>query len=107
MDNLLNARTFLAAARLGSFAAAARSFSISPSVVSKRIGQLEHEFGVTLFHRSTRNLHLTEDGTRLLPRWMKLVAEYDDMRNMASSDEIRGLLRVDAPGSVTAMILGP
>lgn len=107
MDNLLNVRTFLAAARLGSFAAASRSFSVSPSVVSKRIGQLEHEFRVTLFHRSTRDLRLTEDGARLLPRCMKLVAQYDDMRDVASSDTISGLLRVDAPGSVTAMILGP
>ena len=70
MDNLLNVRTFLAAARLGSFAAASRSFSVSPSVVSKRIGQLEHEFRVTLFHRSTRDLRLTEDGARILPRCM-------------------------------------
>jgi DNA-binding transcriptional LysR family regulator len=107
MDNLLNVRTFVAAVRLGSFAAASRSFSISPSVVSKRISQLEHEFRVTLFHRSTRDLRLTEDGARLLPRCMKLVAEYDDMRDVASNDEISGLLRVDAPGSVTAMILGP
>lgn len=107
MDKLLNLRTFLAAARLGSFAAAARSFSISPSVVSKRINQLEHEFNVTLFRRSTRELRLTADGARLLPRCMKLVAEYDDMRLGAAKNEISGLLRVDAPGSVTAMILGP
>jgi DNA-binding transcriptional LysR family regulator len=107
MDNLLNVRIFLAAARFGSFAAASRSFSISPSVVSKRISQLEHEFQVTLFHRSTRDLRLTEDGARLLPRCMRLVTEYDDMRDVAPKDEISGLLRVDAPGSVTAMILGP
>lgn len=106
MDNLLNVRTFLAAARLGSFAAASRSLSISPSVVSKRISQLEHEFRIVLFHRSTRDLRLTDDGARLLPRCMKLVTEYDDMRD-ASRDEISGLLRVEAPGSVTAMILGP
>jgi DNA-binding transcriptional LysR family regulator len=107
MDNILNVRTFLAAARLGSFAAAARSLSISPSVVSKRIGQLEHEFRVQLFHRSTRDLQLTDDGSRLLPRCMKLVTEYDDMRNAGARDEVRGLVRVEAPGSVTAIVLGP
>ncbi len=107
MDNLLNVRTFLAAARLGSFAAAARSLSVSPSVVSKRINQLEHEFRVTLFRRSTRDLRLTEDGSRLLPRCMKLISGYDEMRDVASHEQISGLLRVDAPGSVTAMILGP
>ena len=75
MDNLQNVRTFLTAARLGSFAAAARSLTVAPSVVSKRINQLEHEFRVTLFHRSTRDLRLTEDGERLLPRCMKLFDE--------------------------------
>jgi DNA-binding transcriptional LysR family regulator len=107
MDNILNLRTFLAAVRLGSFAGASRSLSVSPSVVSKRIGQLEHEFRATLFHRSTRDLRLTEDGARLLPRCMKLVAEYDAMRDVVANDAISGLVRVDAPGSVTAMILGP
>ena len=107
MDSLLNIRTFVAAARLGSFAAAARSFSISPSVVSKRIGQLEHELRVPLFQRTTRELRLTEDGARLLPRCMKLIGEYDEIRDVAWSEQISGHLRVEAPGSVTAMILGP
>jgi DNA-binding transcriptional LysR family regulator len=107
MDNLLNVRTFVAAARLGSFAAAARSLSVSPSVVSKRISQLEHEFRVSLFHRSTRDLRLTEDGTSLLPRCVKLLTEYDNIRDVAPATEVSGLLRVDAPGSVTALILGP
>jgi len=107
MDNLVNVRTFVAAARFGSFAAAARSIGVAPSVVSKRINQLEHEFQVTLFHRTTRDLQLTEEGARLLPRCMKLLVEYDDIRDVASTAEVSGLLRVDAPGSVTAMILGP
>ena len=107
MDNILNVRTFLTAARLGSFAAAARSLSVSPSVVSKRIGQLEHEFRVALFHRSTRDLRLTEDGSRLLPRCMQLVSDYDEMRNDGSANRISGLLRIESPGSVAAMILGP
>jgi DNA-binding transcriptional LysR family regulator len=107
MDSLLNIRTFVMAARLGSFAAASRSFAIAPSVVSKRIGQLEHELRVPLFHRTTRELRLTEEGARLLSRCSKLVAEYDEIRDVASNEQISGHLRVEAPGSVTAMILGP
>jgi DNA-binding transcriptional LysR family regulator len=38
---------------------------------------------------------------------MKLLTEYDELRDVASTSEISGLLRVDAPGSVTALILGP
>jgi len=38
---------------------------------------------------------------------MKLLTDYDDMRDVASAAEISGLLRIEAPGSVTALILGP
>lgn len=107
MDNILNLRTFLTAARLGSFSAAARSLSVAPSVVSKRIGQLEHEFHTRLFNRTTRELALTDEGSRLLPRCATLVSEYDEMRNVGNPKEVSGLLKVESPGSVTAMILGP
>lgn len=107
MDALTNVRTFLIAAKIGSFAGAARSLSIAPSVVSKRIHQLEHQFKVTLFHRSTRELLLTMDGSRLLPRCQKLVAEFDDLHDAEPPDQIRGHLRIDAPGTVTSRVLGP
>jgi DNA-binding transcriptional LysR family regulator len=107
MDTLQNVRTFLLAAHLGSFAAAARSLSAAPSVVSKRIGQLEHEFRVPLFHRSTRELRLTVEANRLLPRFQKLLADFDEIRDDDQKQELRGHLRIDAPGTVTSRILGP
>ena len=107
MDTLVNLRTFLLAARLGSFAAAARASSVAPSVVSKRIGQLEHEFGVTLFHRTTRELRLTVEGGRLLPKCQQLLSEFDELRDVEEADALRGHLRVDAPGTVTTRVLAP
>jgi len=107
MDTIHNIRTFLLAARMGSFAAAARSLAVAPSVVSKRIGQLEHEFRVPLFHRTTRELRMTVEAGRLLPRFQKLVADFDELRDAKDQAELRGHLRVDAPGTVTSRILGP
>ena len=107
MDNILNVRTFLTVSRLGSFAAAARYMAVAPSVISKRIGQLEHEMHVRLFHRSTRELKLSEDGSRLLPRCMQLIADYDDLREDGSGKRISGPLKIESPGSVAAKILGP
>jgi DNA-binding transcriptional LysR family regulator len=107
MDTLVNVRTFLVAARTGSFAAAARSLGVAPSVVSKRIGQLEHEFGVTLFHRSTRQMVLTVDGSRMLPTCQNLVAQFDELLDDEPKDAFRGHLRIDAPGTVTSRIFGP
>ncbi|MGB3795595.1 MAG: LysR family transcriptional regulator [Alteraurantiacibacter sp.] len=107
MDNILNVRTFLAVSRLGSFAATARTMAVAPSVISKRISQLEHELQVSLFHRSTRKVTLSEDGSRLLPRCMELVADYDDLREDSTSKRVSGLLKIESPGSVAALILGP
>lgn len=107
MDTLANIRTFLTAARLGSFAATARSLGIAPSVVSKRISQLEHEFKVTLFYRSTREIALTVDGNRMLLRFETLVSQFDKLRDVQPSEKIGGHLRIDAPGTVTSRIFGP
>jgi DNA-binding transcriptional LysR family regulator len=107
MGTFVNIRTFLLAARLGSFAAVARSLSVAPSVVSKRIGQLEHEFKATLFHRTTRELLLSVDGSRLMPQFQKIITDVDALRDAHPQEEINGHLRVDAPGTVTSRVLGP
>lgn len=107
MDTLVNVRTFLTVVRSGNFAAAARTLSVAPSVISKRIGQLEHEFGITLFHRSTRQVLLTVDGTRVLPRCEKLLTDFDELREFEPGNTIHGHLRIDAPGTVTSRIFGP
>ncbi len=107
MDTLVNVRSFLAAARLGSFAAAARSLGVAPSVISKRIGQLEHELKVRLFFRTTREMVLTADGNRLLPQCQTLLSQFDELRDADPQDRISGHLRIDAPGTVTSRIFGP
>jgi len=58
-------RAFEAAARLGSFQAAARAIHLTPSAVSHRIRALEARLGHALFVRGHRRIELTEPG-RLL-----------------------------------------
>lgn len=55
-------RVFDAAARHGSFIAAAAALNITPSAVSHRIRNLEDFLGVPLFHREHRRIVLTEAG---------------------------------------------
>ena len=50
----------------GSFSAVAREREVSQAAVARQISQLEHHFGVRLFHRTTRKLSLTDDGEILL-----------------------------------------
>jgi LysR family glycine cleavage system transcriptional activator len=59
----LNAlRTFVTAARLGSFNAAAADLFVTPAAVSRSIKSLEDHLGCALFHRMHRHISLTEAG---------------------------------------------
>jgi LysR family glycine cleavage system transcriptional activator len=55
-------RVFEAAARLGSFNAAAEELNLSPSAVSHRMRGLEDFLGVALFDRRNRRVEATEAG---------------------------------------------
>lgn len=56
---------FEAAARSGSFTAAAAEFNITQPSVSRSIAELEAAIGVKLFERRARGLDLTPDGSEL------------------------------------------
>ena len=60
-------RAFEAAARLGSFQAAANELSVTPSALSYQIRQLEEHLRIPLFHRMNRAVALTDAGERLYP----------------------------------------
>lgn len=67
---------FEAAARLGSFTAAADELHLSQSAVSQRIRALEAHLGVALFERLPRSVRLTELGRAYLPA---VRAAFDDL----------------------------
>ncbi|MEM9360867.1 MAG: LysR substrate-binding domain-containing protein [Pseudomonadota bacterium] len=58
-------RVFDAAARLGSFKAAADELGVSPTAVSHQIRALEAHLGFALFVRKTRKVNLTAQGRHL------------------------------------------
>lgn len=60
-------RAFEAAARLGSFAAAAEELGVTPGAVSAQVKSLEDSIGAPLFHRRARAVELTAPGIRVLP----------------------------------------
>ena len=60
-------RAFEAAARCGSFTAAAAESGLTQPAVSQRISSLEQRLGVQLFIRGGRNISLTVDGEAWLP----------------------------------------
>lgn len=60
-------RAFEAAARLGSFKAAAEELAVTPTAISHQIRGLEQQVGVALFSRQARRVALTEAGAHLYP----------------------------------------
>ena len=59
-------RAFEAAARCGSFTAAAAESGLTQSAISQRIGHLEKQLGVALFYRRARTIELTVEGLSLI-----------------------------------------
>jgi LysR family transcriptional regulator, glycine cleavage system transcriptional activator len=57
-------KTFEAAARCGSFAAAAKELNVSPAAVSRMVRLLEDRMGVDLFQRGANKLVPTESGRK-------------------------------------------
>ncbi|WP_446470165.1 LysR substrate-binding domain-containing protein [Xenorhabdus stockiae] len=62
---LQDLRVFLLVAKRASFAAAAEEIGASPAFISKRIAILENVLNVSLLHRTTRRVSITEDGERI------------------------------------------
>ncbi len=55
-------RYFLTVARLESFSKAAQLLNVTQPTLSKQIKDLEEEYHITLFERTTRSLSLTQEG---------------------------------------------
>jgi LysR family transcriptional activator of glutamate synthase operon len=99
---------FAAVAHHGQFTRAARELNVAQPAISQQIKRLESEIGLELFNRSTRRVELTDAGSLLLGRALRILAEVEGARQEMS--EVTGLLRgrvaigalpvsrVDAPG---------
>ncbi|MGB3389313.1 MAG: LysR family transcriptional regulator, partial [Pseudaminobacter sp.] len=83
LDRLTGIIAFARAGSLGSYTAAARVLSISPSAVSKSIQRLERHLGVSLFTRTTRSLTFTPEGRDLHERALRLLREAEEIEQAA------------------------
>ncbi len=74
---LRHIRAFVEVAHQGSFRRAAEKLFVSQPALTIRINQLEKLVGVSLFHRTTRQVNLTVDGEDFLPIANRLVSDFD------------------------------
>ena len=99
MNDMRSFVVFAETVSQGSMSAAAARLGMTPSAVSQTIKALEKQSGVTLLHRSTRKLALTEDGRRCYAHCVRLI---DAWRAASESlaqarDAPSGELRIAAP----------
>ena len=99
MDNLAGFTAFVQAAETRSFVAAGRVLGISASAIGKSIARLEARLGVRLFHRSTRSIALTSEGTVFLERCRRILGEIEaaELELTNSKSAPQGRLRVSLP----------
>ena len=73
MDSFSGLESFVRAADLLSFAEAGRALGISASAVGKNVARLEQQLGLRLFHRTTRQVRLTQEGTLFHERCRRIL----------------------------------
>src|SRR5450830_74243 len=106
MDSLNGFTVFVQVAETRSFVAAGRLLSVSASAIGKSVVRLEERLGVRLFHRSTRSVTLTAEGTLFLERSRRILAEIEaaELELSATRQAPRGRLRISLP-LVTMLVM--
>ncbi len=110
MPSLLNEMSgmmaFVRSVEVGSFSAAARDLTTTPSAVSKSVARLEEKLNTRLFLRSTRALRLTQDGQAFFDRVAPLLKQLDSGDDAFSEQSSpSGRLRVSMPRDMAPLLL--
>lgn len=100
MDTLQALKTFIQVAEAGGFAEAARRLDVAPPQVTRAVKALEARIGARLFHRTTRQVRLTDAGERYLQTASRSLSELEELEAALrgeASGEVSGTLRLTMP----------
>ena len=100
----------VAAARHGSFTAAAGRVGVTQSAITKSIAELERELGYQLFNRTLRGTMLTDEGRIFVERAARLLDDAKQLMRGSTDDHnpYSGVLRVGVcPASLELQLLEP
>ena len=87
---------FIKIVELGSFSLAANLLGKSPSTISRRLDQLEHELGTKLLIRSTRRLELTPNGEQFYSQCIGILRSVEEVKGRfhGDSSQVNGLISI-------------
>lgn len=103
MPSIRTLQTFLAAARLGSFAAAGQEVGLTAAAVGLQVRALEQELGVPLFDRSARAVVLNPEGRRRVPAVKDLVDRWQLLQARPEEGELAGTVVM---GALVSALMG-
>lgn len=95
---------FEATARLGKLTTAASELALSQSAASQALKELEASLGYVLFERVGRDLVITENGLKSLPK-VRQIADLLDSLTLANVDTMSGVLRIVASATIATYLL--
>ncbi len=102
-------RVFCEAARHQSFSQAARMIGSSPAYVTKHIKLLESELDTLLFHRTTRQVTLTEQGEQAHAMALQILQDVERLHDRIAQfkSEPRGTLRISTSMGFGRQVVAP
>ena len=103
MPSIRTLQTFLAAARLGSFAAAGQAVGLTAAAVGLQVRALGAELGLTLFDRSARAVVLNSDGRRMQAPLQEIVDRYAALQHRPAGDGLSGTVVM---GALVSALMG-
>lgn len=109
IGNLSSYRIFYTVAQKGNISYAAKELYVSQPAISKAIGKLEENLGVSLFYRSSRGVILTEEGKRLYEHTKRAFEELEEGEEKLRKIQELGIgqIRIGASTTLCKYILIP
>ncbi|MCI7473012.1 MAG: LysR family transcriptional regulator [Clostridiales bacterium] len=98
-------RIFLEVCSTGKITQAAENLYLPQSVVSLAVSELEEYYGVKLFDRIARRIHITPQGERLREYASRIIALSDESVQSLRDSSAGGILRVGGSIAVGAILL--
>lgn len=91
---LRHLRIFVAVCETGSATAAGEKLYIAQPSISLAISELENYYGIKLFDRIAKRLHITEAGKHFLQYATHIVSLFEDMEKEVKNFDAIGLIRI-------------
>lgn len=101
-------RVFLVAVEAPSFREAAQRLGTSPQKVTRAVKELERMFAEPLFHRSTRQAHVTAFGTQIAQQAKETLDRFDNLfveHSKTQQTTVAGRVGITAPHAIGKLYL--